>query len=298
MKLQLLSDLHLETHPRFQPSIAPVTEVLVLAGDIGSYQPESALLPGGAAACEDFGLSRFSPRKNPALQNKRVLFTPGNHEYDGFDLEPTRERLRAICHELGIDFLDRATLAIGDVRFIGCTLWSDFDALADTDWAPKKKPASWRNNPLARQLDVQRKAFKAANHYLEWMDSTWRGERLTAETMRELSLIEQAWLSAALAQPTEARVTVAITHFAPSLKSHDPRYGIQPATAGFCNALDGLFAHAHFWLHGHLHCAHDYTVAAPGPLGADHRCRVIANPLGYTLKGESDAFEACRVLVV
>ena len=55
MKLQLLSDLHLEIHPHFRPSPAPGADLLVLAGDIGSYQPGSLL------ADDDFGLARFSP---------------------------------------------------------------------------------------------------------------------------------------------------------------------------------------------------------------------------------------------
>ena len=38
MNIQLLSDLHLETHPHFVPQISPVADALVLAGDMCSYQ--------------------------------------------------------------------------------------------------------------------------------------------------------------------------------------------------------------------------------------------------------------------
>ena len=55
MNIQLLSDLHLEAHPHFQPEPAPGADVLVLAGDIGSYQAGSLLSE------DDFGLARFSP---------------------------------------------------------------------------------------------------------------------------------------------------------------------------------------------------------------------------------------------
>lgn len=44
MNIQLLSDLHLETHPHFTPEVAPSADVLILAGDIGSYQAGSMLL--------------------------------------------------------------------------------------------------------------------------------------------------------------------------------------------------------------------------------------------------------------
>jgi hypothetical protein len=58
MKIQLLSDLHLEANPGFVPRPAPGVDLLVLAGDIGSYQANSALTAAGDA---DFGLQRFSP---------------------------------------------------------------------------------------------------------------------------------------------------------------------------------------------------------------------------------------------
>jgi hypothetical protein len=38
----------------------------------------------------------------------------------------------------------------------------------------------------------------------------------------------------------------------------------QPGTASFCNADDDLIPRADLWLHGHLHCRHDYTVPRPG----------------------------------
>ena len=43
MKLQLLSDLHLESHPRFHAEPVPGADLLVLAGDVGSYQEGSRL---------------------------------------------------------------------------------------------------------------------------------------------------------------------------------------------------------------------------------------------------------------
>lgn len=42
MKIQILSDLHLEANPDFMPEPAPGADLLVLAGDIGSYQEGAA----------------------------------------------------------------------------------------------------------------------------------------------------------------------------------------------------------------------------------------------------------------
>jgi calcineurin-like phosphoesterase family protein len=106
--------------------------------------------------------------------------------------------------------------------------------------------------------------------------------------VREQALACQDWLRAALAEPFDGR-TVVITHFAPSLRSADPRYGLTPGTAGFCNALDELLPRADLWLHGHLHCAIDYRAG---------RCRVVANPLGYASKGEQAAFAPALALEI
>lgn len=276
MRIQLFSDLHLERYPDFRPHILPDTDVVVLAGDIGSYQPGSRL------TSEDFGLERFSPRL-PELAHKTVLFIPGNHEFDALDFDQTYARLRATCERLGIVWLDREIVTIGHVRFIGTTLWSDFDALAvqDTD--------------LTRQLQQRNKAFRAANYYLSKNTTLRNGEQVLAEGIRAMSLDCQAWLRAALATPFEGVTTVAVTHFAPSLLSADPRYGKTPGTAGFCNALDDLFKQAQVWMHGHLHCLNDYVVEGRDGLRS-WSCRVVANPLGYLSKGEQEGFRPQLVI--
>ena len=121
MKIQLLSDLHLEVQPGFTLRPAPDADLLVLAGDVGSYQYGSHL-PGA-----DFGLERFSPLRGWPVP---VLYVPGNHEYDAVEFDATHARLRETCERLGITWLERETLVVGGKRFIGTTLWSDFDALA------------------------------------------------------------------------------------------------------------------------------------------------------------------------
>lgn len=265
MKIQLLSDLHLEVEPDFQPRPAPGADVLVLAGDIGSYQRGSRLQD------DDFGLGRFSPLRG---WPQPVLYVPGNHEYDGLDFDATHARLRVLCEQLGIHWLEREVLVLDGVRFIGTTLWSDFDALALRPGEPE---------PTLQVLLRQRhKAYRAANYYLAKAAAQRHGAPWLAEGWRELALECQAWLAQQLAQPFDG-TTVVVTHFAPSLRSADPRYGLMPGTAGFCNSLEPLLGLADYWLHGHLHCPHDYV---------EQGCRVLANPLGYAKKGEQADFRA------
>lgn len=264
MKIQLLSDLHLEANPHAQFSPAPDADLLVLAGDIGSYQDRTQ---GPPLAEPDWGLQRFSPLPQYASWPVPVLFVPGNHEYDGRDWDETHRALRATCERLGLIWLEREVWTHGRVRFVGTTLWSDYDAL----------PQHPRD-----------KLYRAANFHLQKMATQRHGALFDAAAMRELALECQSWLRDALSQPFDG-TTVAVTHFAPTLHSADPRYGLTPGTAAFCNALDGLLPLADVWMHGHLHCPQDQRVG---------RCRIVANPLGYASKGEQAAFQATRCVSV
>lgn len=283
MRIQILSDLHLEVDPHRRFAPAPDIDLLVLAGDVGSYQTGSLL----DRANPDFGLSQFSPKYGDAGW-PRVLYVPGNHEYDLLDFDQTHARLRDTAQRLGIDWLERETLAIGDVRFIGTTLWSDFDGLAD--------PADVCAQALTHRLRRREKAFRAANFYLEKAGTVRNGQIFLAADMREHSLLCQQWLREALRVPFEG-ATVVVTHFAPSLRSADPRYGMTPGTAGFCNALDDLLPQADLWIHGHLHCPVHYQAEPPDP-ATGKRCRVVANPLGYALKKEQAFFRENFVVTV
>jgi hypothetical protein len=275
MRIQLFSDLHLERDPSFVPQVADGTDVVVVAGDVGSYQERSRLR--GA----DFGLGRFAPRAlgRPGV---RVLYVPGNHEFDALDFDDTYKRLHELCADLGIEWLDGTVVEIGGVRFVGTTLWSDFDALVAAETDP------------ARRLQGRGKAFRAANYYLAKNTTLKDGAPVLAEGLREMALACQDWLRGVLATPFAGRTAV-VTHFAPSLKSADPRYGLTPGTAGFCNALDDLFPLADLWMHGHLHCANDYVVSGKDG-DREWSCRVVANPLGYASKGEQAAFRPDLVI--
>lgn len=258
MKLQLLSDLHLESED-FEPRPAPGAEVLVLAGDID-------------ASWQRF--ERFAGWPVP------VLFVAGNHEFDGRELSQAWPALRAEARRLGWTLLERDTTIVEDragrrVRFVGTIRWSDFDLFGEVRRAA---------------------AMRAAAYFMRLMQSKRDGVEFDAEGVREESLACRAWLEGALAEPARGcwEKTVVITHFAPSLRSADPRYGQQPGTASFCNADDDLVPLADLWLHGHLHCRHDYQVPRPG-----HKpTRVICQARGLVAKGEDLGFDADRLIEV
>ena len=72
-----------------------------------------------------FGLSLFAHWPVP------VVYVPGNHEYDAMDFDAAHQRLRASCDKFGFHWLEREVLVLQGVRFVGTTLWSDFDALLE-----------------------------------------------------------------------------------------------------------------------------------------------------------------------
>ncbi len=269
MRIQLISDLHLENYPDYVPQAAPGIDVLILAGDIGSYQAGSRL------TSDDFGLRRFSPR-SLGSEWPRVFYIPGNHEFDGLEFDATYQKLRDTCDGLGIEWLERETIIVGAVRFIGTTLWSDFEALAKSQ------------STMTEQMKALEKAYRAANFYLSKNTTFKDGVPMLAEDIRLLAHECQRWLRDALASPFDGS-TVTVTHFAPTLQSADPRYGMTPGTAGFCNSLDDLLPLSDVWMHGHLHCANDFVASGMAD-GEPYSCRVIANPRGYPEKGEDKAF--------
>jgi len=246
MKLQLLSDLHLETE-NHEPQPAAQAELLVLAGDIDSTWA---------------GYERFAGWPVP------VLVVPGNHEADGRDIDEAERGLRRLCDRLGFVWLEKQRWLHTDAqgqrtRFVGTTRWSDFDTFG---------------------ADQRERAQRAAAYFLRLMGSTRGGQPLDAAAVRELGLADRAWLQSELELRPQGRwdKTVVVTHFAPSLRSADKRYGQQPGTASFCNADDDLLPRADLWLHGHLHCRHDYRVARAGRLAT----RVVCNARGLEKKGE------------
>jgi hypothetical protein len=256
VKIQLLSDLHLETEA-FDPEPAPGAELLVLGGDV------------------DAGWQAFDRFRDWPVP---VLYVAGNHEFDGRDVDATWPALRARCEGVGITMLERESLVRRGVdgrrvRFVATIRWCDFDL-----FGAAQRP----------------KAMRAAGYFMRLMGSTRAGQPYDADAMRADALACRAWLEAELRNEVgDWDTTVALTHFGPSLRSADPRYGERPSTASFCNADDDLLPFATTWIHGHLHWRHDYEVAH-----ARGTTRVVCNARGHTGNGESEGYDGLRVIEV
>lgn len=249
MRLQLLSDLHLETEA-FDPEPAPGADLLVLGGDIDTTWA---------------GFERFAHWPVP------VLLVVGNHEFDGREWNQAWPALRAHTRSLGIRLLERETFVFVEpsgrrVRFVVTARWSDFDLFGRAQRA---------------------RAMRAAAYFMRLMNATRDGAPFDAAAVRAEALVCRRWLAAELARPHDCDATVVLTHFAPSVASADPRFGRQSSTACFCNDDAALLRHADLWLHGHLHCCHDYLVPRDGAPPT----RVVSNARGLADKQEGAGFQ-------
>lgn len=250
MRIQLASDLHLEFDlPRSPARLiepAPGADLLVLAGDIHS----------GIAGIEAF-LGWPVP----------VLYVPGNHEFYGSEWRSTRQDMRAAAAGTNVYLLDNDHVVVDGVRFLGCTMWTDFLV---------------RGTP---QLTVMGNVGRGLNDYYVIKNE---GARLKPEDTLADHLSSRAWLQAELAKPWPGP-TVVVTHHAPHPRSIHPRYAGHRLSGGFYSDLTELLRGADLWLHGHVHDSCSYQVAG---------CRVVANPAGYQRLGELENDEFGSDLVI
>ena len=111
--LYTIADLHMEynTKKLFQQFLKdiPVTEVLVIAGDLGN-------------PCKPY-FSRFL--RACADRSKLVIFVPGNHEYWRMNMQD----LESVCNSVGVVMLLNGTVTYKGITFVGTTLWTSLQTL-------------------------------------------------------------------------------------------------------------------------------------------------------------------------
>jgi Icc-related predicted phosphoesterase len=234
VRLHVLSDLHLEYAPFTPPSVD--ADVAVLAGDIA---------PGTAGI--DWVRRRFDGRP--------VLYVAGNHEFYGSDLPALIDRMRDAAIGSGVRVLENDEVVIGGVRFLGCSLWSDFDFAG----------AENRANSM-------RLCERMVNDYKQ-IDASGLGRRLQAGDTRALHLSSRAWLTERLARPHDGP-TVVITHHAPIVRSPPANPVLAAIGGAFASDLTELMdgAAVDLWVFGHIHRTVDTDV---------NGTRVLSNQRGY-----------------
>ena len=228
-RIQFLSDLHLEVAPYVPQQTG--ADFVVLAGDIHN----------GAAGIE-WARACFS---GP------VLYVAGNHEYYEGEFGAVQDGLAAAASRTGVQLLDCTGHAAGRIRFLGCTLWTDY-SLVPSGRRPRVIENSRTRNP----------DFELIRH---------GARKFAPEDAIAFATRHRHWLEERLAEPFDG-VTVVVTHFAPHPQSIAPFYENHPANPSFVLDLEAMMGRAELWIHGHTHTRFDYRVRGT---------RVVCNPRGY-----------------
>lgn len=248
MKLHILSDLHLE-FSSFEPP-ATDADVVVLAGDVAQGNK------GVYWARQTF-------------PNSQIIYVPGNHEYYRSCRPETLRLLRLAGKQNNVQVLDDDEWIYDGVRFLGSTLWTDFEF-----FGPEMKTMAMDEG--ARRLNDFRVIEEA--------------DELRFSPARSIELHERslAWLTTKLDEPFDGP-TVVVTHHLPSIKSVAARFIDTPLAACFASNLDHLFGKALLWIHGHTHDNMDYKM---------NGMRVICNPRGYVTYNGTENFDFKPGLVI
>jgi hypothetical protein len=213
MRLHILSDLHLEFEPFTPPTVE--ADVVILAGDIGT----------GRNGLK-WALTTFPDRP--------VIYVLGNHEFYGQKLRKLIRELQEMADGTNVHLLENERCSIGDVVFLGATLWTDF---------------ALNGNPVVSEVVAQTEM----NDYRR-IRTLPRYSRLRPSDTRRLHMQSRQWLEDQVFG-LKGRKVVVVTHHAPSRESVPPAFDGDPCNPAFASDLSRFIveSEARLWVHGHIH---------------------------------------------
>jgi hypothetical protein len=245
LRLQILSDVHLELR-KTMPELPPVlASKMALLGDVG------------CPLYRDFlGLM--------SLRYDHVFVLAGNHEY--YNRRRTHsaiaEEIDDVCAAFdNVYFLDNTAVEVEGVRYVGTTLWSHVPKASET-------VVTRGINDYTR---IQRAIY----------DPTGSGRTHAPVTVNYTNVLHEAavhFLKQEMATDS-ALPMVVLSHHAPSMRSVAGEFEGSPLNSAFATDLEGMMKAPPVvaWLHGHTHRAVRYTLHPR----EGHEVLVASNPMGY-----------------
>ena len=234
MKLLILSDLHNE----FEPFVPVPTEadVVILAGDIGTK-------------------ARAVQWATNAFGSLPVVMVAGNHDLWGSSIPRGYVKMKEAARGTNVHILQNEQVVIDGVRFLGCTLWTDYRLEGS------QSEAMWD----ARQ---------SMNDFKKIRNATFG--RTSPRYMLDEHFKSAQYLSEQMAMPFSGK-TVVVTHHAPTGASIPERFRADSQShlnAAYASNLEHMMGGdaVQLWVHGHTHDSLDKDIAGT---------RVLCNPRGY-----------------
>jgi predicted phosphodiesterase len=231
MNCLILSDLHLEFHDFTPPAVA--ADIVILAGDL------------------DIGTSGVSWAMK-AFPKIPVLYINGNHEFYHNNFPGLIASQKMITSGSNVHILDKEFFDYGDVRFFGCTLWTDFALYGNPAIAMREASFEMPDFRITRN-EPEKRILCPLDTVLEFNKSvTWLKQQLS----------------------TSNRKNVIITHHLPLVNSIGPEFENSTLNPAFASDLHNLIntGSPSIWVHGHTHRPCDYIYG---------KTRIICNPRGY-----------------
>lgn len=261
-RLWTVSDLHLQAGVMQSPkplTRVPAADVAVVAGDVFENAELSLRWLAGV-----IGL------------HMPVIAVLGNHEFWGGAMPTVRARARRVADEVGVHLLDDSSSTVAGVRFVGGTLWTDFQL----------------DGPFPAQAERSMQAARTMADFRQILHAEPQSEiiprnLLPGDTAR-LHAATRAFIDGELARPHNGP-SVVVTHHAPSPASVSQAYLGDPRNAAYASDLSTLIERRQpsLWVHGHMHATCSYNLG---------QTRVICNPHGFL--GENPLFEPELVIEV
>jgi predicted phosphodiesterase len=236
MKILVLSDLHLE----FEGMRVGKTEadVVVLSGDI------------------DIGLAgmKWAAESFPDIP---VVYVNGNHEYYRQSMDVLMEDQREMArYHKNIHFLENSVFTYTNVRFLGCTLWTDLLLQGQA-----------RYSEVCAVVEQQIADFTMIH------PDARSGRGFTTDIMVEMHKESVSFLKNQLNKEFDGK-TVIVTHHAPSRSVLPLNHRKELLSSAFASGMEGLMIRYRpdVWIFGHTHHNIDYHF---------NSTRIISNQRGY-----------------
>jgi len=220
MKIQILSDLHLEFGTRDYDF--PQADVLVLAGDIHT------------------GINGIKWVLDKALKIP-VIYVLGNHEYYRHSYPKLLNEIRDSIRGTSLYILENKAICLDGITFQGCTLWTDFQLTGKPALASYECEQRMNDYRLIRRDPTYSKLRPADTQLMHHQSVRWLEKSLSSsQTKSNVVITHHAPCIKSI--PLEFQNDPISAGFASNLENLIRNAGPE------------------LWIHGHIHRACDYLI--------------------------------------
>lgn len=280
MKIALGSDLHLE-FGTIELTNTEAADVLVLAGDI-CVARDIELMNNNFYSQRVRAERYLAFFEQVSKEFPRVVYVMGNHEHYHGDFAYTYGILKkATAHLTNFYLLEKETLVVDDVTFIGATVWTDMN---DSDTTTLHAMPRMMNdfhgvdNSL-RMISRQVPLYDDGEYNVDRKITGYKTKESPAKFSPEDAVDDHNkaldYINHVTAEKPDEKFVV-ISHHCPSEQSvHDKYRADTVMNGGFRSNLDDFICYRpqiKLWCHGHTHEEFDYVLG---------ETRVVCNPRGY-----------------